>query len=239
MNLWQTVAAVRKRKWVMVAGFGAGLALAGLSLWSVGVQSRGGGLPTLIFHRKSHTVYEAKVSLLIDIPGFGVGRADVPMDKPAVMAPTYAYLATSDQVLARVRDAVGEPIDDLVIKSEPVERSPVFFVAVQGRDRDLIQRVANADAKAIVEYVTMMQERNDVPEESRLSISILGSPALPEAITSRDVEIALVLFLAPVALAFGIALAMENVAENEARREHAPPLRGGEEDADDRRLEAL
>jgi capsular polysaccharide biosynthesis protein len=211
MDLKRTLDVVWKHRVIVLIGIVIGGALAFLSLFAVDV---GRNAADMSIARRSHTTYKATTSLLIDTPGFGAGRADVAMDKPAVMAPTFAYMAMGDEVLARVKKELGGDIKATVTAGE-VPRSPVLQIVVEGDDAGYVAKVADTVAAALVEYVTDQQEANEVPVSERLRISVLGAPP-PETVMSRDAEIAGLFLVIPVLVAVGIAFAVENISASES-----------------------
>lgn len=215
MDLRMALRVLIKHRWIMLIGLIAGVALAVLSLYAVKVQDR-----RLEFTRRSTAVYTATVPVLVDLPGFGLGRTDVPMDKPARMAPTFAYLVTSQDVLERVIKEIGPiPKEDKVTAVE-VEDSPLFQVVVEGNDPKRVSIEAMAFAKAVTAYVVDRQEASGVTEGSRLVLSPLGNAAPPVEVQSRDVEIAAILLLLPIMTAGGIAFVLENLANSAANTGH-------------------
>jgi hypothetical protein len=157
--------------------------------------------------------------VLIDQPGFGMGRSgrfDITENKPTNLAPTYAYLALSDEVMRRASTTLGRPIDrqGVAIQAEAVQASPVFVVTVDGKDPAEIEKVAGAVAAAVESYVKEQQTANRIPRSERLTVAAFGAPSHAEALTSRDTEVAAVLFLIPLFLATGLALVAENVSRN-------------------------
>ncbi len=211
MDLRMALRVLLRHKWIMLIGLVAGIALAVLSLYSINVRDS-----RVEFTRRSTAVYTATVPVLVDLPGFGLGRTDVPMDKPARMAPTFAYLVTSQDVLERVTKEIGPiPKEDKVTAVE-VEDSPLFQVIVEGNDPKRVSIEAMAFAKAVTDYVVDRQESSGVLEGSRLVLSPLGNSAPPVEVQSRDVEIAAILLMLPIMTAGGIAFVLENLSNSSA-----------------------
>ncbi len=209
MDLRMAFSVLLKHKWIMLFGLLAGVLLATMSLFTVKVvDSRAQ------FTRRSNATYTATVPVLVDLPGFGLGRADVSMDKPSRMAPTFAYLVTSQDVLNRVVEKIGPiPVKDKVLAVE-VEDSPLFQVVVEGSDSKRVSREAVAFAEAVSEYVLERQQSSDILASSRLVLSPLGSAAPPVEVQSRDVEIAAILLLLPILTAGGVAFVLENLSNS-------------------------
>jgi hypothetical protein len=164
----------------------------------------------ILLERRRFSTYQTQVSFLIDVPGFGVGRTDIPMNKPAEMAPTFAYLATSDAVKREVVRSIGRFKE--VVAAGAVENSPIFQVVVEGNDPERVAEVAKTYTSEIIKYITQQQNTNNIPNASRLKVRALGRPSTPKKTASRDVEIAALLFLGPILLAALLSLSLESLS---------------------------
>ena len=209
MDLRMAFGVLLKHKWIMLVGVIAGLALAVSSLFIVKVDDG-----HLQFVRRSNATYTATVPVLVDLPGFGLGRADVSMDKPSRMAPTFAYLVTSQDVLERVKKKIGPIPEKDKVSAVEVPDSPLFQVVVEGNDSQRVAREAVAYAQAVTDYVLERQESSDVLASSRLVLSPLGTAAPPLEVQSRDIEIAAILLLLPILTAGGVAFVLENLSNS-------------------------
>jgi capsular polysaccharide biosynthesis protein len=210
MDLW-VVLNILKKRWVLILiGAAAGVVLAFVSLFSVviGGTAAGSGLRV---ERRSLSVYTQTVAVVVDLPGFGLGRTDVAMAKPVQMAPTFAYLATSNEVLGRVEKITGPLRERVVVRALPVEDSPLVQITVEGQDRELVAKAAEAFAQAVCDSVSQRQDDNKIPAEQRLVLRPLGSSSPPVEVRSRAIEVAAILLLLPIAAAIGVAFAVENV----------------------------
>ncbi len=193
MNLGLALRALGRHKVLVTFGIVVGVILAALSQYAVTMAPDG-----LEFTRRSHSTYSASAALVVDVPGLGVVRSDLPMDKNMQMAPTFAYLATTPDVLERVERTTGPLKDRVLITVEPVQYSPVVAYSVEGKDRALVAQVATELPKALSEYVSEYQDTGDVGSDVRLILRPLGSSGPPIEVQSRAIEIAALLFLLPV-----------------------------------------
>jgi capsular polysaccharide biosynthesis protein len=206
MNVSLAMRALWRQKWILLAGVVAGVVLAYLALYEV-TYAHGG----LQAEARSYSKYSATAALVVDAPGFGSVRTDVPMDKSIQMAPTFAYLATTQNVLARVEQMTGGPLANRVkITAEAVQDSPIVTVSVEGDDPALVARVAASIPQAFSDYVSKYQTANGVAGDVRLVLRPLGSYGPPTKVQSRTVEIAAVLFLLPLLTAAGLAILIDN-----------------------------
>ncbi|MGV8083342.1 MAG: hypothetical protein AB2L09_06905 [Coriobacteriia bacterium] len=197
-----------RQKRLLIAGVAIGVILALSSLISVRFGGPDGWVSV---SRQSWSNYTQSNAVIIDLPGFGVGRTDVSMQQAAGMAPTFAYLATSKEVKDRVESKLGSLKKKVTVEAEPVEESPLVQIVVEGRDRDLVERVATEYANELVAYVQASQVANEVPVSARYDLRALGTSGEPTETQSRSVEIALILFLLPIIIVIGIALVLENM----------------------------
>lgn len=209
MDLRLIFNALWKRKLLMSLGIIAGVVFALLSLIKFGILDKNNNL-MFSYEPRSLTSYETNINLIVDVPGFGLGRTDISIAKGAELAPTYSFLATSDSVLTRVEQVFE--IEDLEITSSAIERSPVIQIFVEGNNAKLIRSVAMATAEEFVDYIKGSQVDNRVPKSKRVEVRLLGPPSDSKPLKSRKYEIAIILFLAPLFAAAGLAFVLENLA---------------------------
>ena len=215
MDLWRLSSILWKHKALMFTSVIVGILLAFLALYSVSLPARANGeRQRVALERRRFSTYQTQVSFLIDVPGFGVGRTDIPMNKPAEMAPTFAFLATSDAVKSQVARKLGK-VKELVTTGA-VENSPIFQLVVEGNNPDRVAEVASTYATEIVSYIQQQQSYNNIPNATRLSVRALGRPSIPKKTASRDAEIAGLLFLTPIILAGLLALSLESFARHQS-----------------------
>ena len=207
MDLSAVLATVRKHKWLFAIAMVAGVALGVLALFQLSITNQ---RHLIITPRRTGT-YSTSVSLLIEDSNYGLGRTtEEGIARGAQLAPTYAYLATSEPVLRLVRSRVGN-IREAVVGSA-VRDSPVVRIAVEGSDPDRVPVVAAAAGEGLRAYIRQYQIENSIPDYERVSLRILGKPEELQVVTSRGTEIAAILFLAPFLVAFLIAATLENLS---------------------------
>lgn len=211
MSLIELFVLLGRRKWVVLLGLLVGTILAFSSLYGF-VEADGAS--ALRLQRRSNTVYESQVSLLVDVPGFGLGRIDSPVDHAFRMAPTYAVLVTSEPVKSTLPTRVRN--GNVSVTARALENSPVFTIAAQGTNAELVSDAAKAYAHAVVDYITRMQDESEVPEDKRLSIRVLSAPTPASALSSRDLQIAALLLVMPVGVSVAWALMAEGIANYRA-----------------------
>ena len=221
MNLYLARAALLRRKGLLLGSLGIGVLLALLTMFTVvtGPSGADGITGRLRIERRSLSTYTQTVAVLIDTPGFGLGRADVSMAKPTQMAPTFAYLAGSQEVVRRVEKITGSLRDKVTITAIPVEASPLVQIVVEGKDSDLVAKTATALGQSVSEYVQEQQTASNVAAIDRLVLQPLGSPSPPVEVQSRAVETAAILFLLPILASITLALILDNLKRSEIEME--------------------
>jgi len=152
--------------------------------------------------------YVTNVSAVIDTADFGLGRSDTDVYRLALMAPTYAQLLVSEPVLQAAEKALGRPID-AAVQAEPVANSPIVRLTVQGADPDGLDDTALALVEAFRNYISDNQVVSKVPDELRLTIRGIDRPTPAEPTSNRSSEIAVLLFLLPIAVAVAFAMRLE------------------------------
>lgn len=200
MRVWT---AARHHKWIMLIGVLAG-ALFALA-WTYQVSWANGGLDFVL---RSPGTYVIKIDAVIDTTEFGIGRSDTDMYKLSLMAPTYAQLVTSEPVLRRAESILGRPIDADLTAEAPAS-VPMVRLTVEGEDPTLLAPIASAVLEAMREYVSDNQSIYSVPAEFRLTVRGMGQPSEPELVSNRRTEIAIILFLLPIAIALTVAYRQE------------------------------
>jgi capsular polysaccharide biosynthesis protein len=154
-----------------------------------------------------------------------MGRTDTPIEKPIVLAPTYAYFATDDTVMRALEKKYGKPLN-AKIAAFPVNNSPVVQLTVEGSDPNYITKVAATAQQAFIAELESYQKTNNIPEESRIVVRPLGPASEPELVVSRQYEILAVLFMLPVIAFIGLALLVDNAKR---KREAEPAVQAAHE----------
>jgi len=219
MNLWLVSKALGRHKLVVALGVIAGVVLAVLSVYAVSFEKTGPGVMDFRTHfeARSLSVYSKTTAVLIDVPGFGLVRTDLSIEQNSRMAPAFAYMAMSSEVVGRVEDELGPLKDKVEIKAEPIEDSPVVQIVAEGRDPVLVVKAARAYARALSDYVTEYQDTNGILADVRVVLRPVGATGAPVEIQSRAIEIAAVMFLFPVLITVGSVLAFDNMQRSAAQ----------------------
>jgi len=225
MNLWLVSKALGRHKLVVVVGVLVGVVLALLSLYAVSFEKTGPGVMDFRPHfaARSLSVYSKTTAVLIDVPGFGLVRTDLPIDQNSRMAPAFAYMAMSSEVVNRVEEEIGPLKGKVEVKAEPVEDSPVVQIVAEGRDPVLVVKAARTYARALSDYVTEYQDTNGILADVRVVLRPVGATGAPVEIQSRAIEIAAVMFLLPVFITVASVLALDNMQRSAAASKAADP----------------
>lgn len=201
-----------RRKGLMVVAVIIGLCASFLS-----VNKLSSGHNGLGFESRSYTTYQTKLRVIVEKPGFEIGRSldRVPQDsnpdpnRANALAITYAYLLTSDVVTQDVKKKVGNYT--ATVNAAPVEQAPIIELTVTGKDPDEIKKIAKQTELSFIAYLTRQQDASKVPDSDRMQVREVDGPDEAEALQSRTTEMALVAFMAPMALFGGLALVLENM----------------------------
>lgn len=196
------------RHWYLVLGgaiIGAVLAL----VWTFDitwVNQGGSSVPEVT--RRSPETYSTTYMVLVDTSGFGIGRADANVREMTLLTPTYAQLLVSEPVLQSVETSLGAELG-AEVSAKPTGDGPMIKLTVEGPDRARLATIATQVISACRDYIARQQALKGVPEELRLTVAGVGQPSKPEKVSSRQLEIAMILLCLPVALALGIAVRLE------------------------------
>lgn len=205
MGLWT---AVRNHWQLVLVGVIGGALLA--FFWTYQVTSGDSGTEIV---KRSPETYTTSLTTVVDTTDFGIGRSDTNMNNLADLSPTYAQLLTSEPILRAAEASLGTSIDANAIAGAVEPGSPIIKITVQGRNPETLGRTATAVLGAFQEYVAAQQQQSRVPADLRLTLRGIGLPTTPVRKSNREAEIALVLFLLPVAAAVALAMRFEAVAE--------------------------
>jgi capsular polysaccharide biosynthesis protein len=165
---------------------------------------------------KPRGTYVTTVNLVIDTAGFGIGRSDTDMYKLALLAPTYAQLVTSEPVLQKAEARLGHPID-AAISAAPVESSPMVQLSVEGLESQQLASTATAVVDAFKDYVVENQQLGSVPTDLRIIVRGIGRPSSPRLMSNRRIELGVIVFCLPLAVALLLAYRLEHP------RDESPP----------------
>ena len=211
MDILQLVEVLWKRKWIIAVGAFLGLILTFRALYTFEI---GLGYPRLFkLEPRSFTVYQTSINLMLDEPGFGLGRLGLGkegagFDRLTNLAVTYSYIMASDAVSKQVREELG-PVSPR-LKATPVQYSPVITVTVEGTDSKAIQKFAQTTVDVFINYMKAEQTKNNIPKEDRILLRKLGPPSTPTQTSSRKMEIAFLMFMAPLIGSAALSFILEN-----------------------------
>ena len=152
--------------------------------------------------------YDGIMQVVVADPAFSVGRigGDNPggdqFDKTVTLASTYANLIVSDAVRSSAEASSG--VRGISATAERVEDSPIVEVSLTGYDPDRLIAYGRALANSLEVYLRHEQDAAAVPPGQRVSVEVLSAPSVTP-VRSRQWEMALIAFMVPVLLAFGVA----------------------------------
>ena len=227
MDLALYVRVLWRFKWITVCGFLAACALAFLSYASV--SSKG------VHYRQAET-WEAQSTLLISQRGFTFGRTVLPSTIPPAagakaetvvpkwgdegrlsgLAMLYARLATSDPVMQRIlRDG---PLRGNIVAA-PVFTSgysnagtlPIIQISGFAISPTVAQRIATRGTNAFLGYLKDQQDAARIPVDQRVVMQIVNQPDKPFLLAGRKKTMPMLIFVAMMSLAVGLAFVLENM----------------------------
>jgi hypothetical protein len=172
-------------------------------------------------------VWQSQSFLLLTQPGFPWGRTVLPSGESAArsdyadpyrfssLTDLYSQFANSDQVKAIMRRQ-GAP-REWTISAAPV--TPTFagstlpVIALSGRAHSASEAVAAAASgqKAFIAYVASQQQSAAIPRAQRINIEVLKRSSLPVVIEPRRKTLPIIVFLAGLSAAVGLAFVLENL----------------------------
>jgi len=200
-----------RRHWMLIlAGVVVGVLLAIAVMFRV--SETADGRSRLV--ARTQGVYETRMRLMIDDPNLGLGRVDGAgltdtFGKTIYLAPTYAFLMTSDEVLSRVEDRVGRLRESVDAKAQ--KDSPIITVTVRGTSPQRVVAVAKGVAAEFAQYLDEQQRARRVPDDARTDVVVLTAPRQPGTSASGAVQYAALVLLSPAVLCLGAAIAIESV----------------------------
>ncbi len=217
MDLQLFFSTVLKHRRVIVLGLFLGLIVLALASYSVAFDFQSIYQWPFTVTPRSTGYYETSIDLAIDSPNFGMGSAGISpkswqaFGRSIELAPTYAYIISSDFMRKRVGARIGKLSNEEQITSENVEKTPIFAVKVEGPDRQRTRRIATVAVDELRAYISDEQESERTPNTDRAIIREIGPPANPKPSQSfYPIKLSLA-FLSPVLLAIIMAFVIENV----------------------------
>jgi len=208
MDLSKLFAMVSRHRWLFGIALVVGVILGVLALYQPSLSHGPAGYSMKMKPRALGT-YQSDLSVLIEDSKFGLGRTDVGIRTGVDLAPTYAYLVTSQPVLDYIQSRTGRIRETIL--AEPVVNSPVVKISVEGPDSGRVVQVASAAGEGLRSYIKKYVRENSIPTSESATVRILGAPSRPEQLSSRGIEIAAIVFLAPLIIAFGLSALIESL----------------------------
>lgn len=213
MDLQRFFEVLWKHKWVMMVGVVIGLMLAILSLYKVGASIQP---PSFSYWPRSRTIYQTSATVFLDDSGFALGRVKSSVGALNAIAQSYPGLVSSDLIKKRVEKKIGKVSD--IVEAGVSEKTPMVSIIVTGINKIRVQKVAETTADELIKYIRTEQNKYKVPADNRIIVYRPGRASIPIPQQSRGAEIALLLFLAPVAMAGGAVFVMENLIANREKK---------------------
>ena len=216
-------------KWVLAVGFVLAIGLSFLSLVSISF-SHG------IRYRQPQT-WQAQSTLLLTQKGFTVGRSVVPTQVPPAsaigktltivpkyaddsrfsgLAMLYASLATSDDVM-KLMKKTGPPVRPGTVDAEPVYTSggsstlPLIQISGFATTPAAALHLADRATKAFESYLASQQTAAQIPDDQRVLVQELNQPRVPTLRAGRKKTIPVLIFIAIMTIAVGLAFILENI----------------------------
>ena len=218
MDLSLYASVLRRFRWLVAAGVLLAATLAFLSV--VRVSSDG------ITYRKA-AVWQSETLLLLTQPGFPWGRTVLPStdtnstpryadpNRFSSLTDLYSQFANSDDVrkIMRREGAAKE----WKIVAGPVTPSvagatlPVIALSGQADSARHAVAAAAHGRRAFIEYVASQQKAAAIPAGQRIDIEVLKRSTKPVLIKPRSKTLPVIVFLAVLTAAVGLAFVLENL----------------------------
>jgi hypothetical protein len=216
LNLYKRV--LRRFWWLIVPGVLIAFALAFLSLVRVS--------PDGIAYRKP-ALWESQTLLLLTQHGFPWGRTVLPSSDAGSESPyadpsrlsgltdLYSQFANSDEVRQIMRRE-GAPKTWKILATPitpTVQGATLPVIALAGRAQSPREAVSAAASgrRAFIEFVARQQQAAEIPRTQRIDIQVLKSPTRPLVVQPRKKTLPIMVFLAVVTAAVGLAFVLDNL----------------------------
>lgn len=226
MDLRQHLQILKESKLVLAFGVVVGVALVVLTTYSVGWD----GGPKLSYRQAE--VYESQSTLYMTDGGFPEGTTirgttgeDIAVaadpERLAELSYIYSNLAVGDQVRKRIGayPPGGSFFANPVKTAESASGSPLPFLSVvTTANRPEWATDLNVRAiKALQSFVKQKQDANDIPQEKRIKLAVVNSPAGASLIKPRTKTLPLAAFALSILAALGLAYTLANLRRTKAR----------------------
>jgi hypothetical protein len=210
---------------IVAAGICLGFALSFLSVVRISFE---GGKPALVYRQSK--IWESEARLFVTQRGFPWGRTApeylpttpengapaVPASDPgrlASLATLYAEFAKGDFVqsvvgVKRAPLVVVEPVPAPPLSSPPI--LPLISVRALGPTPATSAALARRTADALQAFVQRQQNDARIPEADRVRVEVLSQPNRSLLVKDRGKTVPLIVFLAVLIAACGLAFVLEN-----------------------------
>lgn len=214
MDILRVLTVLRKRKRIVAFGAIAGLIAAFLSVYSI--KESGG---QLVIEQRRQAEYETTFKLILDEPGFGIGRAEregasahwARVERDKDLALVYSSLLMSDEF---IDTAIPElKTNGARMKASSPDKLPMIWVTVTGKDPEVAKSLARKASLGFVSYIKSQQKSNKVAPRDRIEVRTISSPNEPTVLPTHDQTLAVAMFSLFLLSSLYLALAVENVAE--------------------------
>jgi hypothetical protein len=231
-------------KFVVLLGFIAAAALAFLSYASVSLH---GSSPKI--HYRQQETWQAQSTLFITQGGFPFGRSVLPVDIPPsstgnktlsvvpqyadpsrfyALAMLYARLAQSDavmQILRRSGPVTGKVVASPIYTSDASNATTLPMIQISGiaAAPQVAQALAARATNAFLTYLSDEQSAAGIPSKQRVVVQEINKPLQPQLLAGRKKTLPILIFVAIMTIAVGLAFILENMRPRV--REIAPATR--------------
>ena len=172
-------------------------------------------------------VWQSSTSLLLTQRGFPEGRALFPPAVPdkqypyadtgrfASLTELYAQFANSDEVKAIMRKNGASQKETIsaapVLPTSPTALLPVIALYGQGGSAAQAVDATQRGRAAFLEFVHAQQASASIPDNARVDIRVLESVTPAVVIQPRKKTLPIVVFIAVLSAAIGLAFVLENL----------------------------
>jgi hypothetical protein len=213
VDLRAFIVTLRRHKWAALIGLAVAI---GLAFYSY-VRVDPFGDPALTY-RKS-VIWGSNEVLQISQPGFYEGRVTADStrrDALLELAPLYARLANSDQVRARMRRSGpilgGVSVDPVIQDAGNGIPLPLIEITAYTRSAQLAPKRAAHQARAFIGYLQAQQIANGIPEQRRVTVSVIKEASKPFIAVPRKKTLPVIVFLSMLIATVALVLVLENMS---------------------------
>lgn len=178
----------------------------------------------LSYGARAGPVYKSSKLLLIDQPGFAIGKAGndtagpYVYDRTVKLAGAYSRLMTSPRVMSMVERELGGELK-AQIGAGALRDAPIIKIRASAPSRSEARAAVNAVASTFKDYLVGTQNASGVPKDERIVIRSLGPASRPVAQASGGLQVVFLSFLAPVFAFVMASLMYENLKRENGSRD--------------------